>query len=201
MEVLIILETNGIADYVMNQDRNIVYLVKLASEGKLKIYAPEISFREIFSVYLRRVKQRKQRIHDFRSFCLEVGRTEQYKENTREIKKNLKTLDLQFEKDLRTLEVMINELKGFVEPIPMSPETFMQAYLHHLDGRYDLSLPDSMIYVTIKNFAESKDKSIHMNKNVHDFDKAIIREELKKLNCELYFNSGEVVKRARELIP
>jgi len=201
MKVYLIGETNFIIDFGLDQDDNVKYLIGLASDGKIKLVVPEISFFEVWGDILSKIKRRKELAESLRQEANQIGRSSYAGKIAKNLKESAKLLEESYNADLYSLENSLEILKQICTIIDYSPEVHTRAYLVTLDERYGLINPDASIYESIKEFSRENDGvKIHLNKNTNDFDKKIIHKELNELEVELYFDSGNVIKRVNELI-
>ncbi len=104
MKLYLIGETNFIIDFGLEQDNNVKYLVKLASDGKIKLIVPEISFFEVWGAILSKIKRRKELAESLRKEANQIGRSSYAGKIAKKLKETAKLLEESYNADLYSLE-------------------------------------------------------------------------------------------------
>jgi len=201
MKVLLIAETNWLTNIVLKQDTASAYLLALRAEGRIDLTVPEYSFYEADGIITEKLRGRQDSIKNFIPLLNEISRSNKYLETCLEIKSKLKSLMSDTKKESQDVNKILDKLKEMISQLPYSEKTSAKAKLRAISSKSPFKLSDCEIYESILDFLREEgreyDNIIFYTADKEDFDHEEIHQELKELNCELHFNSGEVVQRVR----
>jgi len=206
MTTLVITETNWLMSAVLARDASCGYLLTLAEEGDIDIAIPEYSLHESDGKLLAELRKRENDIDTCISILNTLSRSEYYKKHVSNAKRHIKKIkDIVRGDERGMVKSSLENARSSVTLINFSPSVFTKAELRFESSKAPFKKSDCRIYESIIEFLREEgkeyDKFIFYTADRDDFDHEEIHQELRELNCELYFNSGEVVKRVRELIP
>ncbi|MFQ6061628.1 MAG: PIN domain-containing protein, partial [Methanosarcinales archaeon] len=145
-DILLIAETNFLADLGYQQDKGAEYLLKCALNSKIYIAIPEVSFYEIYGVIYKKGKYRLELANNLRKESNQLSRSALYTELSEKMKRIAESLENTYYIDLERFDDAINTLKSICTIIPYTESMHKNAYLITLDKRYDLEDPDASIY-------------------------------------------------------
>ncbi|MFQ6055715.1 MAG: PIN domain-containing protein [Methanosarcinales archaeon] len=203
-KVLLIVETNFIKNIVLKQDLNCAYLTDLAGQRKLDLAIPEYSLLESSSTtrikldkwnrnLINMINQLNEiaRSRPFESLCLDI------KNRIRELGENLKYLN-------QEMDTIINEFTSNCIIAPYTIDIWFKAHKRSIAKKPPYKDSDRSIYESILSYVADNKNSynilIFYTSDKKDFDHQEIMDELTNMDVEIYFNSGEVVRRVHELI-
>lgn len=202
-KILVITETNWLESIVLSQDTAVVYLLRLAREGKLTIAVPEYSFYEAEGSLDRKLLNRIQRIDEFLQLLKQISRTEHYTQLCKGGVNSLKEIKERTLRERKEIKRVLDEIKSLVCLIPYTKTSSVRADLRFESSKPPFKETDCRVYESILDFIRNTreyDKIIFYTTDKEDFDHPEIHKELKKLKTGIYFDSGETVQRVHELI-
>jgi len=200
-KILLICETNFVYSVILAQDRNCGYLLDLASENKIDIAIPEFSFLEVRGKIGERFKRREEKLGDIISFLNELMRSEYHKRTLYDVKEKLKQLYINSPKEKNEVLQSAEEIKSLCISIPHNAEISYRAFLRSVANLPPYKDNDRQIYESILHFTKDKDEYdliIFYTSDKEDFDHKEIRDELEEHSIEVYFDSGECLRRVKE---
>ncbi|PKP56367.1 MAG: hypothetical protein CVT89_06350 [Candidatus Altiarchaeales archaeon HGW-Altiarchaeales-2] len=199
--IYLIGETNFIVDLGYHQDKNVTYLFDLVLAGRINLVVPELSLHEMWGVFTKKSKKRLDLSIAIKEEANQMKRSDHGLILSEQMKNIGKLIEESVNKDKEIIDGFIQSIKEVSIIIPYTTEIHKNAFLMTLNGLYGLTEPDASIYESINAFVkENNGVRIHLNKNTKDFDKDIIHKEMNEFGAELYFDSGNVIKRVGELL-
>jgi len=199
--ITVIGETNFAFDILFERDYASSHILKLAKQGKIKLVLPAFSLAELEGQALEIINNRKEKLNSFASILKEISRSKYSKDDAKSGLEIVKRLLESNKKDYKKIGAAIQKLSGYCYVIKYSPEIIASAELRFRQRKPPFKETDCKVYQSILQFLtkNKKEKVMFITKDRDDFDHPEIRNELKELDCELYFSSGDVIKRIMEL--
>ena len=205
--VILVIDTNILADYGWKRDKTILYLIETLLPqhySDILIVVPRICAVEFKCISDEEVKSWsnlgesiKRRLHDIKRY------------------QNFKNLSKSLESDIYEINKLVAALKGdpksvldalsglifyFDESLPLQYES---AYYISKDPEYDLAFEDALVFSFIKivGLAFEKESTVMFLTNDNDFKKEKVLNELKKVRVAVYIKkSGKCVNDVKKLV-
>jgi len=203
MRLAVVVETNFIKAIGLEQDDSCVHLARLAAEKKIRLVVPEYALLETDATTFERIGFWNSEIQKINSILNALKQSKSLTSDVTKIKSSLKSIQNKLSSISKNTTELIKEFRKDALIIPYTKEIGFRAHRRFIQGKPPFKEPDSRIYESVLQFCrDNQDKELMFyTTDRDDFDHGGIHQELKELNCEIHFNSGEVVKRVRELIP
>jgi len=202
MRILLIAETNWVVDIVLQQNITTAYLLSLSDNPDIDIFVPEFSFYEADGTIRGKLNNQVSELEHISGILNKISQTQKYLNFCNEVKKGIKGVREDISNDLKIFRAKLDEVRKLIDVLPYSKDILIKARLRHVSSKPPFKLSDCEIYESVLDFLKERgrdyDKLIFYTADKEDFDHEEIHHELKDLNCELHFNSGEVVQRVRE---
>lgn len=203
VDVLLLTETNFILDITFEQSQQCEQLLFLAREQGIQVVIPEYSFAEAEGNIGNTIQKRLSDIDSAISVLRQSARSA-YQDLAILINQLQQFKTRSEEEELPTLHARIREFEETVSTIPYSAEITARAELRGLRQLAPFKQADRKIYESILQFAKENQapdlKMLFLTRDKTDFDFPYIRRELASLSAELFFSSGECIRRIRELL-
>jgi len=202
-KIVVITETNWLESIVLSQDTAAAYLLRLLRKHKLIIKIPEYSFYEADGSLDKKLLNRVYKINGSLELLKQISRTKHYGQLCNQGRNTLKEIKKVSLDERKKIKEVLDELKSMVDIILYTETSSIKSDLRFESSKAPFKKSDCRIYESILDFLREKGREynniIFYTADREDFDHEEIHQELKELNCELHFNSGEVVQRVREL--
>ena len=181
-------ESNFVLEYALQQDESdpCIEIVKLASDGKLKLLIPAFSLAEPHQAIAGKAKARARLGEDLRRHLGELGRSKPHREipATFDALAGALIASAQFEREgvRRAVFTMLQT----AEIIPLDAGILRSAAA--IDLEYRLSGQDSIVLASVLSHLErtAPPESCFLNRNTRDFDDPDIRERLERFGCKFF---------------
>jgi len=202
-KIVVITETNWLESIVLFQNTAAAYLLELLDTNKIIIKVPEYSFHEAEGSLDKKLLNRVYKINDSLELLKQISRTRHYSQLCNQGRNTLKEIKKVSLDERKKIKEVLDELKSMVDIIPYTKTSSVKSDLRFESSKAPFKKSDCRIYESILEFLREEgseyDDIIFYTADKEDFDHEEIHHELEDLNCELHFNSGEVVQRVREL--
>ncbi len=202
--IVLIVDTNILADIGWTRDQNTVHLIEYAARfPKLFVCCPRISAIEFKRITQSEVQSLKKFREDFNKVFseikrYEIGDVDKILEGFSAIKGHFDELIDKLQRaPLYVLDKLSAVLYIFEELLPIQ---HTMAYYVSSDPEYNLKYNDALVFSFVKLLGkalESENKVLFLTKD-KDFDVEKVLKELRETNVEIYFHSGECLQRIKE---
>ena len=200
--LIVIAETNFILDIVFEQSEQADRLFTLALGHAIPIVAPEYSFAEARGNLVHTIEGRVT-IIDSMTRVLRQSARSAYQQNLEDLMTALEQFrEWSITVEMETSQLRIDTLKEQIVQIPFNNEIATRAELRELN-RYPPEKPtDKRVYESILMFARENPgiQMLFLTTDRSDFDLNFIREELAENGIEIFFYSGDCIRRIREIL-
>ena len=204
--IVLIVDTNILADIGWSRDQNAIHLIEYAARVPMVfVCCPGISAIEFKMITQTEVKSLKKFREDFDRVFHEIKRYEI--ENVDKIVEGFSMSRRYFDElisklrqaPLHVLDKLAPVLYIFDYPLPIQ---HTMAYYVSNDPEYNLQYKDALVFSFSRLVGKSigyESKVIFLTKDM-DFSTEKIRGELDDAGVEVYFSSGECLRRVRDLL-
>ncbi len=198
----VIVETNFILDITFEQSEQADRLLTLVLEHAIPIVAPEYAFAEARGNTVRTIEMRVTTTETMIKVLRQSDRSA-YQRNIGNLIAALEQFrDESIATELPVLQSKINALTEQIVQIPFNNEIATRAELREL-GQYPPEKPtDKRVYESILMFARENPgiKMLFLTMDRSDFNIDFIRDELAHHGIEIFFSSGDCIRRIREIL-
>ena len=201
---MVFAETNWIFDGVFKRDVNAEYMFELAQQDRIVMSIPRFAFAESRGQSEVVIQRRIDNIQLALASLRELRRSRHRAEEANQLITSLQEMINQLKQELSIMQNLTEDIKLICDIIPYDMEIQARARLRVIERQPPFAENDSVIYESILWFAEQNQEidltMLFLTRNRRDFDYPHIYHELEELGIELFFETGECVRRLRELL-
>ena len=202
-KIFLIVESNFAYDISLEQNKESIYLLESAKKNDISLAIPEYSLLEVEAGIAKRIKKWNLRIEETNALLNEFVRTGGIRDAAHNIKREFKDIA----KYLNSLEQNAKDatrtIREHLIVFPYTQDVWFKSHVRGLKGNPPYNLSDQKVYESVlSELPKIKDCNviIFFTQDKEHFDHPDIHKELNDLGVELYFKSGEVVRRIEKII-
>jgi predicted nucleic acid-binding protein len=177
-------ESNFVLELALDQEQSesCKDIVKLASDGSIRLVVPAFSLAEPHITLMRKRSERSRLRNELKKPLSELGRSKTYGDVPSRFSELDALLIASAERERTGLQGAMDEMLKAAEIIPLGSDIFHQA--SGIRAVYDMSVQDSIVLASIISHlvATKAAESCLLNRD-NDFDDPNIRENLSDLGC------------------
>lgn len=181
-------ESNFVLEHALEQEEceTCTEIIRLASEGRLKLVIPAFSLAEPHQAISAKAKTRSRLGEDLRVHLSELGRSRPHRGIPASFDTLAAALIASAEFEREGVRRAVSELLECAEVIPLDADTVRSAAemgtCHGLSGQDSIVLASVLAHLA----ATEPTESCFLNRNAKDFDDPDIRDRLEMLNCRFF---------------
>lgn len=187
-------ESNFVLEYALQQEEadSCAEIVRLASDGKLRLVVPGFSLAEPHQAIISKAKARARLGEDLRRHLGELARSKPHREIPATFDALAVALVASAKFEREGVRRAVSTILQSAEVIPLNADILRVAA--SMEPEYDLSGQDSIVLASILAHLslDAPVESCFLNRNARDFDDPDIRDRLEAFRCKFFakFDAG-----------
>ncbi len=198
--MIVLVESNFVLELAFRQ-RDVAdaeRLMDLAAQGRIRLAIPGCALFEPFETLIRRRKERRDILRDFRREVLQLSRSQHFSDLSDTSEAVAATFAKSVETEAAGLDNAISRILECADVIPLTKEVMEHSI--RIRNQFEFEPQDAIVFASVDLYLSERGKaeSVFANKNSADF--ADVEERLGELNCKListFANAADMIEHRR----